>query len=277
MDGNPVALVDPWGDKADGDGPDGNYNSGKQSGSGTANDPYYEHGNITEGSFLLDDVVVVPPTADTPANKSFVPISTMVFNDIIDLQQNVNQFDPIQVEVPKGGDDFDINGYAYRTKEGKGNEKDNFWNDGTSDHIFDLTNIDDIVGSQSAGLSKVLSFLNSFFGFIKESGVLKKIDSALRHDVDEKTDNADPKKVNDILRRFDDEVAKGKGRFKNWSRIDNGGHSNIFEWFQDATGDSVMRVVNGDTTDIYLPIRVNGSMNGRSRMRMEDFKKIDEK
>jgi RHS repeat-associated protein len=88
MDGNPVALVDPWG--ASTDGPDGEYNSGKQTGSGTADDPYYERGNITDGSFLIDGVDVSPPaaTANTPANTSFAPVSTMVFNDIV-LQQQI--------------------------------------------------------------------------------------------------------------------------------------------------------------------------------------------
>jgi hypothetical protein len=84
MDGNPVALIDPWGASTGGDG---DFKTGKGSGSGTSADPYYTHGNITEGSFILSDITVLPTNVNTPANYAFVNIAQSFIPNLAQTQQ----------------------------------------------------------------------------------------------------------------------------------------------------------------------------------------------
>ncbi len=176
MDGNSVALVDPWGASTDGGEKGGaqkhadNYKT--ETGRSYSTDP--------SDGYVFDGVDVTPPAAlaNTPANTSFVPMSTMVFNTF-ELQQDVMRFGDLTKPKAGGENGFDINGYILIDKNGRGDSSNNFGSDGTSDGVIDVSGIRDIFGGHSQVLSKLLSFLHSIFGVAQESGVLEESEPAV--------------------------------------------------------------------------------------------------
>jgi|GEM_PF-2608311 len=86
MDGNPVALVDVWGASTDGGGTETLNNA-----DGSV-DEYAKNG--LTGEYEWHQIVPPMAVANTPANRPFVPVSTMVFNDF-ELQQEVMEYNPL--------------------------------------------------------------------------------------------------------------------------------------------------------------------------------------
>jgi|GEM_PF-5390836 hypothetical protein len=182
MDGNPVALVDVWGASTDG---------GEKGGAQKHADKYKtetgrSYSTDSSDGYVFEGVDVTPPAgmANPPANTSFVPMSTMVFNTF-ELQQDVMRFGDLTKPESGGKNGFEINGYTYTDDNGVGDSRNNFASDGTSDGVKDVSGIADVAGGHSQGLSKLLSFLHSVFWSVMESGILKE------GDVGEKTPEVD--------------------------------------------------------------------------------------
>jgi len=127
MDGNPVALVDPWGASTDGGGTETRNNA-----DGSV-DEYAKNG--LTGEYEWHEIVPPMAVANTPANMPFVPVSTMVFNDF-KLQQQIRPGS--RAENGQGGIMF----YSDFAK-GSGFEG------GSPDWSIDISGIDLALGAQA--------------------------------------------------------------------------------------------------------------------------------